>query len=189
MNRPAAHLAALGLLLTLTTPAVAGELDLAVGLQAATTAWPDDRGGGAALDAAWWVRPWIAVSFIGKEQYAQVDDRLLSYLSLNVAGRRALGPLRLTGTVGVVHQHEEPRAALMAQPLASLFGVGDGIRHRMAGRAGASLALPLRRHGHGDYYVALDLDGTRFLDDDKGPRWMASVGLSVGFSYDFGGAR
>jgi hypothetical protein len=165
--------------------ASAGELDLDLGLQATTTGWPDDHGGGAALDASWWFRPWIGASFIGKEQYAKVDDRFMSYFSVNAAARHALGPLRLTGTLGLVHQHEEPRAAVMSQPLESLFGVGDGIRHRMGERAGISLALPLKTHGHGDYYVALEIDGTMFMDTDRGPRWMTSGGLSVGFTYDF----
>ena len=169
--------------------ASAGTLDLDLGLQATTTGWPHDHGGGASLDASWWFRPWIGASFIGKEQYAEVDDRMMSYFSLNAAVRQPLGPLRLTGTLGVVHQHEEPRAAIMNQPLESLFGVGDGIRHRMAGRAGLSLALPLKTYGRGDYYLALDLDGTKFMDSDKGPQWMASLGLSVGFTYDFARTR
>ena len=163
----------------------AGELDLGLGLQATTTGWPDDHGGGGALDASWWFRDWIGASFIGKEQYARVDDRFLSYLSVNAAARHAFGPVRLIGSLGVVHQHEETRAAIMEQPVQSVFGVGDGIRHRMAGRAGVSLALPLRDHAHGDWYVALDVDGTLFADEDRGPRWMTSAGLSLGFAYDF----
>jgi hypothetical protein len=170
----------------LAAPAArAGELDLNFGPQATTTAWPDDHGGGAALSAAWFFRPWLGAAFVGKEQYATVDDRFLSYFSVNAAARQPLGPLRLTGMLGVVHQHEEPRAALMEQPFQALFGVGDGIRHRMAGRAGAELAWPFRVHGHGDYYVAFALDGTLFADKDRGPRWMTSAGLSLGFTYDW----
>ena len=165
--------------------ASAGELDIDLGLQATTTGWPDDHGGGPTLEAAWWFRPWLGASFIGKSHYATVDDRFMSYFSVNGSVRRAVGPLRLVGTLGVVHQHEESRAAIMEEPLASLFGVGDGIRHRMASRAGFSLGLPLSSHAHGDYYVALDIDGTLFADDDRGPRWMSSAGLSVGFTYDF----
>ena len=166
-------------------PASAGELAMDLGLQATTTGWPDDHGGGPSLGAAWWFRPWLGATFIGKEHYATVDDRLMSYFSFNAAVRRALGPVRLTGTLGLVHQHEESRAAIMEQPLQALFGVGDGIRHRMGSRAGFSLGLPFTTHGHGDYFVALDIDGTMFADTDRGPRWMSSAGLSVGFTYDF----
>lgn len=177
--------ASLVLVPLLAGTASAGELAIDLGLQATTTGWPDDHGGGPALGAGWWFEPWLGATFIGKEHYATVDDRFMSYFSVNGAVRRTFGSLRLTGTLGVVHQHEEPRAAIMEQPLQSLFGVGDGIRHRMGSRAGASLALPLRTHGHGDYYVALDLDATVFADEDRGPRWMSSAGLSVGFTYDF----
>ena len=169
--------------------ASAGVLDLDLGLQATTTGWPADHGGGATLGAGYWFRPWLGATFVGKEGYSSIDDRFLSYFSVNAAGRTPLGPLRLTGTLGVVHQHEEPRAAWMSQPAESLFGVGDGIRHRMAGRAGLSLALPVHKNHHGDTYVAFDLDGTRFLDSDRGPKWMASVGFSIGFTYDFAGPR
>jgi hypothetical protein len=176
---------AVTLLALLAGPATAGELGVDFGLQATTTAWPDDHGGGAKLDLAWWFTPWIGASFIGKEQYAPVDDRFLTYLSANVELRKALGPVRVTGTLGLVHQHEEPRAAIMEQPIQSLFGVGDGIRHRMGSRAGFSLGLPFAAHGHGDCFVALDLDATAFADTDRGPRWMSSAGLSLGFTYDF----
>jgi hypothetical protein len=166
-------------------PAMAGELDMNLGLQATTTGWSDDNGGGPTLEAGWWFRPWVAATFVGKEHYATVDDRLMSYFSVNAAFRHPLGPLRVIGSLGVVHQHEESRAAIMDQPVQSLFGVGDGIRHRMASRAGFSLGLPLSTHDHGDYFVALDIDGTVFADTDRGPRWMSSAGLSVGFTYDF----
>lgn len=170
----------------LAAPAArAGELDLDLGAQATATAWSGDHGGGAAYGATWMFRPWLGAAFVGKEQYATVDDRVLSYFSVNAVARHGLGRFRITGQLGVVHQHEEPRAALMEQPFQSLLGVGDGIRHRAGGRAGISLALPFHAHDHGDWYVALDLDGTVFGDDDRGPRWMTGAGLSVGFTYDW----
>jgi hypothetical protein len=170
------------LVMLLAGPASAGELDLDAGLTATTTAWPGDHGGGAALDASYWFRPWIGASFVGKEQYATVDDRVLSYFSVNVAARYPAGPLRLTGTLGLVHQHEEPRAALMDSPVEAALGVGDGIRHRAGGRAGLSIALPVKQLAKGDVYVALDLDATVFADDDRGPRWMMGAGLALGFT-------
>src|SRR5215207_9766493 len=131
----------LTLLAVLAGPASAGELDMNLGLQATTTDWPSDNGGGPTLGAGWWFRPWIAATFVGKEHYATVDDRFMSYFSVNAATRYELGPVRLGASLGVVHQHEESRAAIMEQPVQALFGVGDGIRHRMASRAGFSLGL------------------------------------------------
>jgi hypothetical protein len=166
-------------------PALAGELDLNLGLQATHTAWSGDAGGGPTLQATWWFKDWIGVAFVGKEHYAQVDDRYMSYFSFNAAFRHGAGPLSLGATVGLVHQHEETMSAIEAQPLASLFGVADGMRHRMASRAGFQVALPFHDRAKGAWYVALDVDGTYFADEDRGPRWMQSVGLSVGFTHDF----
>jgi hypothetical protein len=166
-------------------PADAGELDLDLGLQATHTQWDDDHGGGPTLSAAYLFRPWIGASFIGKEHYATVDERYMSYFSVNALFRTKLERFRLSGTVGFVHQHEETRAAIDDQPIASAFGVADGIRHRMASRAGIQLALPIRDRAKGDWYIGLDIDATYFADDDRGPRWMNSAGLSVGFTHDF----
>jgi hypothetical protein len=163
----------------------AGELDLDLGLQATHTQWDDDHGGGPTLSAAYLFRPWIGASFIGKEHYASVDERLMSYFSLNAIFRTKLERFRLSGTVGFVHQHEETRAALEDMPLASAFGVADGMRHRMATRAGVQLALPIRDRAKGDWYVGLDLDATYFAEAERGPRWMNSAGLSIGFTHDF----
>ncbi len=170
------------------SPARAGELDVDVGLAATTTAWAGDRGGGGTLDISWWLRPYLGVSFIGKAQYATVDERLLEYLSVNIEGRRAAGPTRLIATLGLVHQHEEPLPGVADQPIQSILGVGDGIRHRAGLRGGARVALPIRRHRHGDFYAALEADATWF-GDDRGPRWMIGAGLALGFTYDFARAR
>jgi hypothetical protein len=177
--------AVLLLVLLVSHTATAGELAVDVGLAATTTAWPDDSGGGTTLDATWWFRSWLGASFVGKEQYAPVDERFLSYFSVNAAARRTVGPVRIAGELGVVHQHEEPRAALMDQPIESLFGVADGTRHRAAGRAGVHVALPFAQHGHGDWYVALAVDSTAFAEAERGPRWMIGAGLAVGLRYDF----
>ena len=172
----------------LTTSRVvhAGELDLNFGLQATHTQWDDDRGGGPTFGVSWLFKPWIGINLIGKEQYATIDDRFLSYFSLNAIVRHSFSDrVRIAGTVGVVHQHEEARAAVEDMPLASTFGVADGIRHRMASRAGAQLAFPVGTITKGDVYVALDLDTTYFAEQERGPRWMMSAGLSFGVTRDF----
>jgi hypothetical protein len=173
------------LVLQTSAPAFAGELDLNLGLQHTHTAWSDDHGGGPTLNATWWFRDWIGASFIGKEHYAMVDERYMSYFSFNAAFRTEAGPLWLGANLGAVHQHEETKAAIDAQPIASAFGVADGMRHRMAGRAGFQIALPFKTREKGDWYVALDIDGTYFSEEDRGPRWMQSAGLSIGFTHDF----
>ena len=164
----------------------AGELDLNLGLQATHTQWNGDHGGGPTLGVSWFFKHWIGANFIGKEHYASVDDRFMSYFSLNAIVRhRFTDHVRLAATAGVVHQHEETQSAVDDMPVASAFGVADGIRHRMGVRTGAQLAFPVSQLTKGDLYVALDLDTTYFADQDRGPRWMLSAGLSFGVTRDF----
>ncbi len=166
------------------TAAHAGELDLNVGLQATTTEWPEDHGGGASLDLGYWFTEHFGVKYIGKEHYAVVDDRFMTYLSINAAVHHDFGAVTVTGTAGAVHQHEETRAALMEAPFSAALGIGDGIRHRAGGRAGVSLAVPVFAYSRGEGYVAFDLDATMFTEDTRGPRWMSSGGVSFGFTFD-----
>src|SRR5687767_16036619 len=108
--------------LVTASPAFAGELDLNLGLQATQTQWDGDHGGGPSLGVSWFFKDWVGINFLGKEHYAPVDDRLMSYFSVNAIFRTSLGDrVRLAGTAGFVHQHEETRAAIEAMPLASAF--------------------------------------------------------------------
>ena len=101
----------------LPSTASAGEIDLNLGLQATTTDWPTDHGGGGTLDLGYWFANLggmrLGAKYIGKEQYAMVDERVMTYLSVNAAVAHDIGKLRLVGTVGLVHQHEETRTHLM----------------------------------------------------------------------------
>ena len=182
-----AAMRSIAILAALASPALAGgELDIDLGLQATHTTWTDDHGGGATMAATYWFLPYLGATYIGKEQYITVDQRWCSYFSVNASGRVNLGVLRLVGTLGLVHQHEETQSQVMEQPAESLFGVGDGIRHRMGARTGGSLQWPFAHYARGDFYGALDLDATVFAEAERGPRWMMSAGLSAGFTFDFG---
>jgi hypothetical protein len=188
-GRPSMRIALALLPLTVLFPRVAdaGELDLNVGLQTTHTAWDDDHGGGPTAAVSWFFTRSFGVNFTGEEHYATIDERYMSYFSLNAVARTMLGDsLRVSGLLGVVHQHEETGDIVEAMPLESALGVADGIRHRMASRAGAQLAIPFSRLAAGDMYVALDVDTTVFADKDRGPRWMMSAGLSLGVTHDFG---
>lgn len=173
----------------LPSSASAGEADLNLGLQATTTDWPADHGGGGHLDLGYWFASvgdtHFGAKYVGKEHYATVDERLMTYLSINAAVRQDFGDLRLVGTLGAVHQHEETREQLMEAPFSSALGIGDGIRHRAGARAGISVLMPVVKHRRGQFYIALDLDATAFSEDTRGPRWMSSGGLSFGATFDF----
>ncbi len=173
------------LLLGASTPALAGELDLNFGLQATHTAWSDDKGGGPTLGVGWFFTDLLGISFIGKEHYGSVDDRYMSYYSFNGVIRHDAGPVWIGASLGGVHQHEETMSAIEDQPLASAFGVADGMRHRMGGRAGVQIALPIATLHAGHMYLALDIDGTYFGEQERGPQWQQSVGLSLGVTREF----
>ena len=173
----------------LPTSAHAGELDLNLGLQATTTDWPADHGGGGSLDLGYWFATIggtsLGAKYVGKEQYANVDERVMTYLSINAAVRQDLGAVRLVATAGLVHQHEETRDALMEAPFSAALGIGDGIRHRAGARSGLSIVMPVARYRRGEFYLAFDLDATVFTEDTRGPRWMSSGGVSFGATFDF----
>jgi len=54
------------LVTALASTATAGSLDVDAGLQATTTAWPDDHGGGATLSLGYWFLPWVGATYLGK---------------------------------------------------------------------------------------------------------------------------
>ncbi|MBA3454051.1 MAG: hypothetical protein H0T42_13235 [Deltaproteobacteria bacterium] len=169
----------------LPAAAHAGELDLNLGLQATTTEWPADHGGGTSLDLGYWISEHFGLKYIGKAHYATVDERVMTYLSLNAAAQHDIGSVRLVGTLGLVHQHEETRTALMEAPFSAALGIGDNIRHRAGARTGVSLAVPVFTYDRGEGYLAFDLDATMFTEDTRGPRWMTSGGISFGCTFDF----
>ena len=182
--RIAALLAAL--LAAGTRLAHAGEVDLALGLDAADSDWDDDRLSYGSFKAGYRFGglPWFQLTYIGKLGYGTVDERMLTYLSAGPEVRPALSEAvrpYLRGTV--VHQHEENVDAAQDQPYQALVGVGDGIRHR-AGVAGAlGVEFPFAQHLVGDFYASLDLSATYF-PDDRGPHRYLTAGVSIGFKWD-----
>jgi hypothetical protein len=169
-----------------TRLAHAGEVDLALGLDAADSDWDDDRLAYGSFKAGYRFDglPWFQLTYIGKLGYGTVDERQLTYLSLGPEVRPALSDAvrpYLRGTV--VHQHEENVDAAQEQPFQALAGVGDGIRHR-AGVAGAlGVEFPFAQHLVGDFYASLDLSATYF-PDDRGPHRYLTAGVSIGFKWD-----
>ena len=167
-------------------PAHAGELDMAIGLDAADSDWDEDHlsYGTFKLGYRFW-QPWFQLTYVGKLGYASVDERLLTYLSFGPEIRpQFFERVRPYARGTVVHQHEENVDAAQNQPYQALVGVGDGIRHR-AGVAGAlGLEIPFHQHRKGDWYASIDLAATYF-PDDRGPNRYLTAGASVGFKWDF----
>ncbi len=165
----------------------AGELDMALGLDAADSDWNDDHLSYGSFKAGWRFGglPWLQLTYIGKLGYASVDERMLTYLSFGPEVRPQLfDRVRPYARGLVVHQHEENVDAAQVQPYQALVGVGDGIRHR-AGVAGAlGVEFPFAQHLVGDFYASIDLSATYF-PDDRGPHRYLTAGASLGFKWDF----
>jgi hypothetical protein len=170
-------------------PARAGELDVAGGLGATTSAWDDDTGTSSSLKVGYFFDglPWLAPIFLARFELVPVDDRMVHYFSLGAEARHRLGPLRGYLRLGLVHVHEESRSAFEDHPFQSILGIGDGLRHRAGGNAGLGLELPVLRRGASDLYVVLDLGGTAFADD-RGPAWYASATIGLGYRWARGKA-
>lgn len=166
--------------------AQAGELDMALGLDAADSEWQEDHlsYGTFKLGYRFW-QPWFEVVYIGKLGYASVDERLLTYLSFGPEVRpRVFDRVRPYARALVVHQHEENVDAAQDQPYQSLVGVGDGIRHRGGLAAGLGLEIPFHEFRKGDWFASIDLAATYF-PDDRGPHRYLTAGASIGFKWDF----
>ena len=168
-------------------PARAGELDLAYGLGATTSAWKDDTGVSSSLKVGYFFSrlPWLAPIFVGRFELVPVDDRMVHYFSLGAEAKGTVGPVRLYGRAGIVHVHEETRSAFGDHPFTSILGVGDGLRHRAGGNLGIGVELPLRWWGTSDLYGVLDISTTGFADD-RGPAWYVAGTLGVGYRWDRG---
>jgi hypothetical protein len=164
----------------------AGELDLALGLDAADSEWDEDHlsYGTFKLGYRFW-QPWFQLTYIGKLGYGSVDERILTYLSFGPEVRPQLfDRLRPYVRATLVHQHEENVDAAQNQPFQSAIGVGDGLRHR-GGFAGAvGLEVPFYELPRGDWYVSFDLAATYF-PDDRGPHRYLTAGASLGIKWDF----
>lgn len=165
----------------------AGELDVALGLDAADSDWEEDHLSYGTFKAGYRFAglPWLQLTYIGKIGYATVDERLLTYLSLGPEVRPQLfDSVRPYARALVVHQHEENVDAAENQPYQSLVGVGDGIRHRGGVAGGLGLEIPIVEHQKGDMYGSIDLAATYF-PDDRGPHRYLTAGVSIGVKWDF----
>lgn len=173
-----------------TGSAHAGVFDIAGGVGATTSAWSDDTGASTSLKVGYFFDrvPWLAPVFLTRADFAQVDDRIVEYFSVGAEAMVALGPIRGYTRLTGVHCHEVSRSAFADEPVQSILGVGDGLRHRVGGNLALGVELPVKRYATGsDLYVALDVGGTAFVDD-RGPRWYASATVGLGFHWARGAA-
>jgi hypothetical protein len=173
---------AVAFVIVLHTPqARAGDLDLAATAGGLASGWDGDAAAVGATRLGYRFHEHIAADFRGSLGVASVDDRTLTHFSVGVTFLGALGPTRPHARLAIVHQHEEPYAAITADPLGAILGVGDGIRHRAGAHAGLGIDVPLRALGHG-WFARAEALATYFWDA-RGPAWYAGGELGLGYRW------
>ncbi len=162
-----------------TTPPPA--VEAALGPSAATSTWAGDRSLSTSYLLGVRFADLIAIDALTRLGYANVDDRVLTYLSLGATVYGRLGPVRPYLRLAAVHQHEEPRAAISDDPGGALFGVGNGIRHRGGGLASVGANWVFTKGKSSEAFAGLDFNSTYF-PDSRGPHVYMGGGLWFGAS-------
>jgi hypothetical protein len=143
-------------------------LQFGLGPNAALSTWRGDVAGGGSLRIGLLLLGAVAPDFITRLNYASVDDRVATYLSLGVTGYLPLRLIRPYARLAFVHQHEESRAAIGEDPSHAALGVGHGIRHRAGYAGGLGLDVPVLQRGRSTFTFGGDVTATRF-PDPRGP--------------------
>jgi hypothetical protein len=171
--------------LVLVGPAQAGEIELNLGAGGGTSTWPSDPIPFSYLRVGYRFADLFSIDYSGRTGYGPVDERVINELSLGATIFGRLGRVRPTLRLALVHQHEEPIPSIEADPWASLFGTGDGIRHRYGGAIQGGVEVPFRRKtGSRWQWNAGAHLAAAFFADERGPERYVYGGLSVGVNYD-----
>ncbi len=159
------------------------EAQVAMGPSVQASTWRGDRSLSASLKLGLRIRKILALDALTRLGYGQVDDRMLTYLSLGGTLYGKIGRAQPWIRAALVHQHEESRAAIAEQPVGAIFGVGDGIRHRGGGSLAIGLDLPFARVGRTEWVLGADVQGIWF-PDPRGPQLYAGGGGWLGANFD-----
>jgi hypothetical protein len=162
--------------------AAAGEVQLASGPGVYGSSWRGDGSFGQALKVGYRFGDLVAIDTVSRLGYGSVDDRVITYLSLGGTLYGRIWKLRPYVRLAFVHQHEEPTPGVRNDPFGTVFGVGDGIRHR--GGFGSSLGLdyPLFKKDKTEMTVGIDTSGVWF-PDPRGPKLYAGGSLWLGVNF------
>lgn len=182
MNRRLLFFAPLCALVLASPAASATEVQVASGPVANGSSWRGDGAFSQALKLGLRFQEIVSVDALTRLGYANVDDRVLTYLSLGATLYGRIGIARPYVRAALVHQHEEPTSAVRADPGGALFGVGDGIRHR--GGVGSSLGVDfiVAKGQRANLILGADANGTWF-PDPRGPSVYYGGGLWAGLDY------
>lgn len=172
------------LLAVLPATARGTELRAEAGVSAAGTEWRGDVAGYGHLALGVRLIDYLGFYARGDVGYAAVDTRMLTLLSLGVQGwTPMLGPLRIFGRAGFIHQHEESWSVVAGNVGSALLGIGDGIRHRAGVGTGLGVEVPFWNKRGFTWFAKVD--GTaNIFPDPLGPRVYGGGGVGLGFDYE-----
>lgn len=159
-----------------------GEFRLAVGLGAFGTEWRTDVAISTQLKLGY--RLWKFLGFYGSFRlgYADVDQRVLTLISLGV---QAWLPLRYAQPflrVSLLHQHEESLSVIAGNFGSAILGIGEGIRHRGGVGFGLGVDIPVFRHKRWELFLTVE-GLVKWFPGDMGPAVYAGGNLGFGFHY------
>ena len=163
------------------------EIVAATGGGALTSTWRSDIGAYAPFELSYRYKELVSLDVLTRLGYAPVDQRMLTYLSIAASVWGHLGKAQPYARVALVHQHEESRPAIDADPGGALFGVGNGIRHRGGFAGSLGFDVPIQHvKNTGNWFVGLD-SGATFFPDNRGPSWYFAASAWLGFALDLRG--
>lgn len=183
MRRCLLPCAALALLALRTAPAAAGEATLDLGAAGGLSTWEGDAAGTTMLRAGYRIEPWIGLHGEGRLGYAGVDERVLVLVGLGAQLWGTFGDAQPFFRLTLTHQHEEPVDAIPSDLFGTLFGVGDGIRHRAGLEPAVGLDYVLWRDGALDVVASAEAS-LQLYPDDRGPKLYFLGGLGMGIRHE-----
>jgi hypothetical protein len=180
-------LAALAVFAVAPRSAEAGEIQLEGAALASASTWRGDYGGGGQLRLGYRFARVFAIDFAGSEQYLSVDHRLDTGLTLGLSGYLPLGRVRPLLRLYFIHQHEEALVSVEEHPFGTVFGIGDGIRHRAGGGGSLGVEVAFAKSAHVDWVAVGGTSVTVFPDATLGPGAYFGLFAGVGLAYQIPG--
>lgn len=175
------------LALTCGRAAAAGELQLDGSAIAAASTWRGDYGFGGQLRLGYRFARVVAVDFVGWEQYMTVDRRLDTGVTFGLSGFLPLGRVRPSLRLFFIHQHEEALVSVEEGAAGTIFGVGDGIRHRAGGGGVIGVEVAFAKKGNVEFLALGGVSATLFPDASLGPSACFGLNAGLGLNYSVAG--
>jgi hypothetical protein len=160
----------------------ANEIQLSALAGAQGSAWRGDAAGFVGLRLGFRFDDIAGPYVMFRAGYANTDERILELLEIGGQVWARLGITRPYLRFGLVHQHEEPWAAVKGDLFGALVGVGDGIRHRFGFDGALGVDIPFKQYKSFQFHATLEgiLSG---FPDPKGPAVYGGAAVGIGFNY------